>query len=143
MRAFVVVLLLAVALPGMAVADVLNKRQVVLAKAGDPVEVAGIHSRVIAFFEPRGEQFRLTLLIGGAGFGNDLLRAGVSLVDGQSHHIRTSGGGGSGEEFSFRREGDAVHVAFQMTGDIPLAARRPADSDPVVESVAAAIATAN
>ena len=143
MRAFAVVLLLAAALPGLAAADVLNKRQAVLSKPGDPVEVAGVHSRIIAFFEPRGERLKLTLLIGGAGFGNDLLRAGVTLVDGQSHHIRTSGQGGSGEEFSFRREGDAVHVAFQIKGDIPLAARRPVDPDPAVESVAAAIAIAN
>jgi hypothetical protein len=143
MRALAVVLLLAVALPGLVSADVLNRSQVVLSKPGDPVEVAGLHSRVIAFYEPRGERLKLTLLIGGAGLGNDLLRAGFTLLDGQSHHIRTSGQGGSGEEFSFRREGDAVYVAFQMTGDIPLAARRSVDPDPVVESVAAAIASAN
>ncbi|MCL5778134.1 hypothetical protein M1105_14215 [Limibaculum sp. FT325] len=95
----------------------------VLHDAGQTIELRGLRTRVVAFYEYRGGSVSLTVLMSGGSLGREVLRASLGLSDGQRHAVMMDGGDGNGmrERFSFTRRGGDVEVAFEQVAPLPAA----------------------
>lgn len=108
-------LLLLFAGSGVSAAERVGSTAARLDSPGQAVEVRGLRTRVIAFYDDGGrERVDLTILLGGGVLGNEVLRSRVSLRDGQSHSVVMDAGDADGavERYRFTREGDSLSIAF-------------------------------
>lgn len=97
-----------------AMADQRLVRKVVVDTAGDAVSVQGSRSRMVGFFEPRGAQLRVVMLVSGDGETGPAMRAGATLSDGQSYTLRLPGpiDQTAAEVFRVRRNGETVVMSY-------------------------------
>ncbi|MBK0399320.1 hypothetical protein H0I76_08965 [Limibaculum sp. M0105] len=103
---------------GYAAADGFGRETGVLSHAGQAVEVRGLSTRVIAFYEGGGDQIALTILLSGGNLGGEIIRSHMPMRDGQRHALIAGGAAESGarERFSFIRRGSDVRVVFEPVG---------------------------
>ena len=94
--------------------DDLGRETATLVRPGQAVEIGGLRTRLIAFYEESAGRLDLTVLLSGVGLGSEVLRSRFALSDGQSHAVTIAGGEDSGhvERFGFARRGTSVEISF-------------------------------